>query len=143
MKSFEIGTKVFCYYDDVMPCVEGTIISDIKDVGTENNFCYCQKVNWDYGGRSFFPEECIFMTKEECLHYNHELKVKEEANRDKLFEVCYLDDCEFDTYLAIGKSENEIRFRESKKLKNDCSCFMQIASINEVKEVDGHKIIVE
>lgn len=58
----------------------------------------------------------------------------------KLFEICYLDDCDFPEYLTTGKSKDEVINRETAKLQDECSCFMGIVSIVEVTEVDGYLV---
>lgn len=60
----------------------------------------------------------------------------------KLFRVDYMDDCDDETYLTVGKSREEVEEREYKKLQEKCSCFMG-CWVFEISEVDGHEIIVE
>lgn len=60
----------------------------------------------------------------------------------KLIRVDYMDDCENDTYLTVGNSKEEVEERETKRLGEECSCFMYCV-VFEINEVDGHKIIVE
>lgn len=38
----------------------------------------------------------------------------------KLFRVDYMDDCDDDTYLTVGKSKEEVEERETKKLQKEC-----------------------
>ena len=60
----------------------------------------------------------------------------------KLYKVEYMDDCDFESYLTVGNSKEEVEERENKKLSHECSCFMW-CFVFEVNEVDGHKIIVK
>lgn len=60
----------------------------------------------------------------------------------KLYRVNYIDDCNFETCLAVGNSSKEVEERVTEKLVNQCSCFMS-CHVLEIDEVDGHKIIVE
>lgn len=60
----------------------------------------------------------------------------------RLFRVDYLDDCDFETYLTVGNSLQEVEEREAKRLENRCSCFMN-CYVFEIDKVDGHKIIIE
>ncbi len=60
----------------------------------------------------------------------------------KLFRVYYMDDCDDETYLTVGNSTEEVEERETKKLQEECSCFMYCV-VFEIDEVDGHKIVVE
>lgn len=60
----------------------------------------------------------------------------------RLFGVDYMDDCDVETYLAVGDSTEEVEKRETEKLQNQCACFMG-CWVFEVNEIDGHKIIVE
>lgn len=59
----------------------------------------------------------------------------------KLFKVMYQDDCDFDSYLTIGVSTEEVQRRETIKLEDICTCFMG-CTVEEVEEVEGYKIIV-
>lgn len=60
----------------------------------------------------------------------------------KLFEVTYVDDCEFGTYLTVGENKYEIEERETERLEEELSCFMSCVA-NEVVSVDGYKIKLE
>lgn len=60
----------------------------------------------------------------------------------KLFEVYYMDDCDFETYLTVGNSKDEVEERVVDELHSKCSCLMDVY-VCEVNEVDGYKIIVE
>lgn len=60
----------------------------------------------------------------------------------KLFRVDYIDDCDMETYLTIGKSKREVEERERRKLENKCNCFMCLY-VFEINKVDGHKIIIK
>lgn len=42
----------------------------------------------------------------------------------KLFRVSYMDDCDDETYLTVGNSKEEAEERETRKLQEECSCFM-------------------
>lgn len=60
----------------------------------------------------------------------------------KLFMVSYMDDCDTDSFLTIGNSEEEVKERIDKQLSQKLSCYMY-SFVYEISEVDGHKIIVE
>ena len=60
----------------------------------------------------------------------------------KLYKVDYMDDCDIDSYMAIGNSIEEVEEREIKKLSSELACYMG-CWVYEIDEVDGHKIIVD
>lgn len=60
----------------------------------------------------------------------------------KLFKVNYIDDCDFETYLTVGNSKEEVKERIESELRPRCSCLMEYYVV-EINEVDEHKIIVE
>ena len=60
----------------------------------------------------------------------------------KLFKVNYIDDCDYDSYLTVGNSIEEVEERETKKLSSELACFME-CWVFEIDEVDGHKIIID
>ena len=60
----------------------------------------------------------------------------------KLYKVDYMDDCDIDSYMAIGNSIEEVQEREIKKLSSELACYMG-CWVYEIDEVDGHKIIVD
>lgn len=60
----------------------------------------------------------------------------------KLFRVDYMDDCDDETYLTVGNSKEEVEERETKRLQEECSCFMY-CYVFEITKVDGHKIFVK
>lgn len=60
----------------------------------------------------------------------------------KLFKVNYIDDCDYDSYLTVGNSIEEVEERETKKLSSELACFMELW-VFEIDEVDGHKIIID
>lgn len=60
----------------------------------------------------------------------------------KLFKINYIDDCDFETYLTVGNSKDEVKERVAYELRSKCSRLMDFY-VCEVNEVDGHKIIVE
>lgn len=62
----------------------------------------------------------------------------------KLFEVSYMENNDDVTYLTVGEDTDTgetIEEREYNK-RDDWNCLYFIGAI-EIKEVDGHKIIVE
>lgn len=60
----------------------------------------------------------------------------------KLYQVDYMDDCDNESYLTVGNSQEEVEERETKSLSTKCSCFMG-CWVFEIDEVDGHKIVVD
>lgn len=61
------GTPVFFYYDDKVPCVEGTI-EKIMNRSVRNGEISC-RIQWNEGGVSRILYERIFPTKEACMAY--------------------------------------------------------------------------
>lgn len=60
----------------------------------------------------------------------------------KLFEITYLDDCEWGSYLTVSEDKYEVEKRERQHLMDELSCFMTCFA-DEVVEVDGYKIKLE
>lgn len=84
----KVGTRVFCYYDEVVPLITGTVIN--------NEPAYEDKpytrVHQDFGGTIYIPNECVFYSMEDWKkHY--------EAQRKQLEKE--LERLEYDTYLAL------------------------------------------
>jgi len=59
----------------------------------------------------------------------------------KLFEITYLDDCEFGSYLTVGTSKEDVEERETEKLMKELSCFMYCTA-DEINNVDGYTILL-
>ena len=60
----------------------------------------------------------------------------------KLFKVNYMEDNDYDSYLTVGNSIEEVQKREENKLMSERSCIM-FCHVYEVNEVDGCQIIVK
>ena len=60
----------------------------------------------------------------------------------KLFKVNYMEDNDYDSYLTVGNSIEEVQKREENKLMSERSCIM-FCNVYEVNEVDGCQIIVK
>jgi len=60
----------------------------------------------------------------------------------KLFEITYMDNCEFGHYLTVGVSREDVEKRETEKLREELSCFMYCTA-DEINNVDGYTIILE
>ena len=64
----------------------------------------------------------------------------------RLFNIKYLDDCDFEEYLTVVDDDNltefEIEQIEYNKIEEHCSCLMNVWA-SEITEVDGHKIVIE
>lgn len=60
----------------------------------------------------------------------------------KLFLVDYMDDCNIESFLTVGNSEEEVAERMAEELPKNLSCYMG-SWVREINEVEGYKIIVE
>lgn len=60
----------------------------------------------------------------------------------KLFEITYVDDWEFGSYLTVGASKEDVEKRETEKLMEELNCFMY-CTVDEINNVDGYTIILE
>lgn len=76
------------------------------------------------------------------IHYWQLLFTKEELILVKLFELTYMDDCEFGFYLTVGNSKEEVEQREAKLLNENLSCFMSCTA-NEIGVVEGYRVNLE
>lgn len=86
---YNIGQKVYCYYDHIFPFIKGTIMNNHHNhsISKEIN-CDVQlplkenwyKVAWDDGGVTYFPESRIFLSVQEWIDYNKKIKHMQEKN---------------------------------------------------------------
>lgn len=60
----------------------------------------------------------------------------------KLYEVTYLDDCDFGHFLTTGDSAEEVKARAKTRLEIQSSCLMYF-EVKEIKEVDGYPVKLE
>lgn len=62
----------------------------------------------------------------------------------KLFLVNYLENNDEESYLTIGTDDdtNETIEKRERQKRNDWNCLYFLSS-TEIKEIDGHRIIVE
>lgn len=60
----------------------------------------------------------------------------------KLFLVDYMDDCDIESFLTVGNSEEEVAERMAEELPKKLSCYMG-SWVHEIDEVEGYRIIVE
>jgi hypothetical protein len=75
-KMFEIGQEVFCYYDEIVPLIEGKVVeSEYK------NLTDYIKVKHNMGGTSHFCKHLVFATREEWENYYNKLE-KEKLNEN-------------------------------------------------------------
>jgi len=85
-----IGDRVICFYDDVIPHVTGVVI--------EGKYPEYIHVQWDKGGTSYFSKDRVFLKEEDWKRCS-----------DKIFAEIAEQDAkeEYETYLRLKeKYEN-------------------------------------
>lgn len=82
---FRLNQTVWCYYDSVIPVVEGKIISERKTTERMGKLIGYYEVHWKNGGTSGFLEEDIYAKKKylyERIDKEYQKEIDEKEKRE-------------------------------------------------------------